>query len=231
MHFGFWSKSQNDLWPPEIDFMEIVGRQPNRYTNTIHYNDGTANKNDHYANSDPVDYSKEFHVFGCEWNPAYISFFVNGVERKRITDSNKLRHLHKNGQSFYVLLNVHIGNDWSGQPNSTTQWPNYYDIDWVRVYKSTLTTGDERISTQETGKLVINAKSESGSLSGWFQPALSGSWIIAIHDMAGRKVHEEKIIDVTTGHFLLTNLMLKPGMYILKANAPGERVVTGKFIW
>ncbi len=36
---------------------------------------------------------------------------------------------------MYILLNTAVGGTWPGNPDSTTRFPQYYNIDWVRVYQ------------------------------------------------------------------------------------------------
>jgi beta-glucanase (GH16 family) len=35
-----------------------------------------------------------------------------------------------------VFLTTTIGGNWPGSPDSTTKFPQYFDIDYVRVYES-----------------------------------------------------------------------------------------------
>jgi beta-glucanase (GH16 family) len=160
MHFGWWAKQSDDDWPPELDIMELVAREPWRYTNNIHYLNDAGTKYDRPYADDPsiaINQTLDYHVYGCEWRPDAIIFYVDGNERRRITDPVILGYFHRNagapnytgGDPFYLLLNVHIGHDWAGYPNSTTVWPNYMDVDWVKVYKKGTATATNLVRNGE----------------------------------------------------------------------------------
>jgi beta-glucanase (GH16 family) len=38
---------------------------------------------------------------------------------------------------FYILLNLAVGGDWPGAPNSETVFPAQMLVDYVRVYRET----------------------------------------------------------------------------------------------
>jgi beta-glucanase (GH16 family) len=35
---------------------------------------------------------------------------------------------------FFLLLNVAVGGNWPGNPDSTTTFPQEMEVDWVRVH-------------------------------------------------------------------------------------------------
>jgi beta-glucanase (GH16 family) len=36
---------------------------------------------------------------------------------------------------FYILLNIAVGGDWPGNPDSTTSFPQAMLVDYIRVFK------------------------------------------------------------------------------------------------
>ena len=68
----------------EID-IEIMGR----YQNDIQYNTITPGQINHvYADYLTFNPQQDFHVYGFEWTPDYVAWFVDGEERMRQTDSH-----------------------------------------------------------------------------------------------------------------------------------------------
>jgi len=45
---------------------------------------------------------------------------------------------------FYIILNLAVGGDWPGTPDSTTEFPQQMWVDYVRVYKQAPQTGRPR---------------------------------------------------------------------------------------
>jgi beta-glucanase (GH16 family) len=77
-----------------------------------------------------------FHVFAAEWSPRSIAFFVDGAEYARFGPVN----VPAGGRwvfdhPFFVLLNVAIGGNWPGSPDSSTRFPQTMLVDYVRLYQ------------------------------------------------------------------------------------------------
>ena len=121
---AFWLWPANYQDPPEIDIMEILGSEPQETNMTVHYPGGNAG----YV-FDGVNLSRNFHIYGCEWTPDYIAWFLDGVEVARFSDAADVSH-----QPMYLILNLAVGGDWPG-PVSNSVLPATMEVDWVRVYQ------------------------------------------------------------------------------------------------
>lgn len=115
-------------WYTEIDIMEFLGHEPTVLYGTIHYCafDGTRRSSSGTWRG-TVDYTKDFHIYALEWEPDSIRWYIDG----------NLIHATTNGiphKPHYIILNTAIGGSWPGNPDSTTVFPQYHDIDYVRVY-------------------------------------------------------------------------------------------------
>ena len=77
-----------------------------------------------------------FHTYAVEWDQSSITFFVDDTayETHTPSDAAKSGGTWAFNQPFYVLINLAIGGNWPGNPDSSTTFPQTMVIDWVRVY-------------------------------------------------------------------------------------------------
>ncbi len=116
-------------WYSEIDIMEFLGHEPRILYGTLHYctYDGQRRSSSGRWESD-VDLTTGFHLYALEWESDSIRWFIDG----------HLLHVTVNGiphTPHYLILNTAVGGSWPGNPDSTTVFPQFHDIDYVRVYQ------------------------------------------------------------------------------------------------
>ena len=127
-------------WPTcgEIDIMENIGKEPSTIYGSIHgpgYIGGTG-IGAPYRLPGKQRFSDDFHVFAVEWEPDTIRFYVD-----KDFYATRTRAELKPGwkwvfdHPFFLLLNVAVGGDWPGNPDTTTVFPQTMLVDYVRVYK------------------------------------------------------------------------------------------------
>jgi beta-glucanase (GH16 family) len=116
---------------PEIDVMEILGNDPKTVNMDFHYlnNNGTAEDNSS-AWTSPIDLTAGWHTFGLDWEPDRIIWYVDGVQRREFTQKEWIPN-----QPMYLLINLAVGGDWPGNPNSKTLFPSTFQVDYVRFWK------------------------------------------------------------------------------------------------
>lgn len=126
-------------WPQsgEIDIMENVGYWPDSALSSVHtgaYNHGINTQKTKGVNRN--DLSTAFHVYGMEWTPDSISFYIDGL----------LYHVFKNegtgspawpfDQDFHLLLNIAVGGNWGGKYGVDDKiFPQRMEVDYIRVYQ------------------------------------------------------------------------------------------------
>ena len=116
-------------WYSEIDIMEFLGHETNIVYGTLHYHefDGEKKSTSGTLKSD-TDFTKDFHLYALEWEPDELRWFVDA----ELIHSTKVGIPHT---PHYLILNTAIGGEWPGNPDETTAFPQYHDIDYVRVYQ------------------------------------------------------------------------------------------------
>jgi beta-glucanase (GH16 family) len=131
---AFWMLGKG-VWPQsgEIDVMENIGKEPNIVHGTVHgpgYSGAKGITSAHELSGD------KFHVYGVEWSADSIDFLVDDKPYARVTHrSLPAGAVWVFDKPFFLLLNVAVGGDWPGRPDSTTRFPQSMLVDWVRVWK------------------------------------------------------------------------------------------------
>lgn len=139
---AFWLLGGNfeDVgWPGcgEIDIMEHLGHQPTILHGSLHgpgYSGGEAVTR-RFDSGEPL--ANDFHVFALEWDGDRISWMVDDVRYQSVSP----RDLPAGGRwvfdhPFFLVLNVAVGGNWPGPPDSTTTFPQTMLVDYVRVYSA-----------------------------------------------------------------------------------------------
>jgi beta-glucanase (GH16 family) len=115
--------------------MENLGREPSISHGTIHgpgYS-GAAGPTGMYTLPGGAKFSDDFHVFAVEWETNVIRWYVDGnlFSTKGPADTNGNPWVFDHG--FFIILNLAVGGEWPGNPDSTTVFPQKMVIDYVRV--------------------------------------------------------------------------------------------------
>jgi beta-glucanase (GH16 family) len=137
---AFWLLGDNfDTvgWPQcgEIDIMEYRGQAPTVIAGSVHglgYSGGNAISKSYNLLNNRFD--TDFHVFGIEWGPNYINFYVDNVLYNQITP-NDVSGQWVFDHPFYIIINLAVGGNYVGAPNSETVFPQTLLVDYVRVYQ------------------------------------------------------------------------------------------------
>lgn len=137
---AFWMLGANFPevgWPDsgEIDIMEYVGKEPRSVHGTIHgpgYS-GSSGLGMRQILDEPV--ADDFHVFGIEWEPEIIRWYVDGELFHTATPETLYGGEWVFDHDFFLIINVAVGGYWPGNPDQTTEFPQQMLIDWIRIYQ------------------------------------------------------------------------------------------------
>ncbi|NNC49727.1 MAG: glycoside hydrolase family 16 protein [Flaviramulus sp.] len=141
---AFWllgANSDEVIWPAcgEIDIMENRGQEPTLINGSIHgpgYSAGEAVTKAYTLENSRFD--TDFHIFGIEWGPGYINYYVDDVLYNQITPEDADGEWVFDDQPFYIIMNVAVGGNYVGSPSAETVFPQTMLVDYVRVYKANL---------------------------------------------------------------------------------------------
>ena len=139
---AFWLLGNDcdvNIWPQcgEIDVMENFGRNASEISGSVHgpgYNAGDAEGKEYELLEGRFD--DDFHIFGIEWGPDYVNYYVDSDLYNQITreDIEDLGGEWVFDHPFYILLNLAVGGQPVGDPTNT-EFPKTMYVDYVRVYQ------------------------------------------------------------------------------------------------
>ena len=143
---AFWllgNDCDTNPWPGcgEIDIMENVGDEPTKIFGTVHgpgYSGGESISKEYELTDSRFDTS--FHVFGVEWSPNRINYYVDDVLYNSITPETVEEETDGQGtwvfnnSPFYIIMNIAVGGNLPGNPDANTTFPQRMLVDYVRVY-------------------------------------------------------------------------------------------------
>ncbi|MEM9142829.1 MAG: glycoside hydrolase family 16 protein [Bacteroidota bacterium] len=143
---GFWllgNDCDENTWPAcgEIDIMEYVGDEPTVVFGSVHgpgYSGGNSISKEYELTSSRFD--TEFHIFGVEWAPDYINYYVDGALYQQINRETIDEETDGAGEwvfdhPFYIIVNLAVGGNLPGPPDDETIFPQTMLVDYVRVYQ------------------------------------------------------------------------------------------------
>ncbi len=125
---AFWLMPQTHQWPPEFDVAEYYAGRDLMHMGLC-YGDFPEINWDSGGNND-VDFQGQWNTFGLLWLPGKAQWIQNGVVKREVLGGYVPNH------AMYVILSngvsSHIGP--SGEPDQSTVFPNYFEIEYLRVW-------------------------------------------------------------------------------------------------
>jgi beta-glucanase (GH16 family) len=131
---SFWFQVEDvPGWLTEIDVFEIGGKAKgfeHKYNMNVHVF-RTPRKKEHWSVGGvwvaPWRLADDYHVYGLEWTPEEIKYFVDGVIVRMVENT----HWH---QPLFLIFDSETMPKWFGMPNDD-DLPSTYSIEYVRAWK------------------------------------------------------------------------------------------------
>lgn len=128
--FGGWPRSG------ELDIMEQIGSEPAKVAGTLHYGPGPQStylsKTHSLAGS---SFHDQFHVFSLEWKEDEIRWLVDGAVYATTTKADIGGNNWPFNEKFFFIVNLAVGGNWPGAPDASTVFPQWFILDYIRVYQ------------------------------------------------------------------------------------------------
>ena len=126
-------------WPAcgEIDIMELVGgagANDRTVYGTAHWSDNGSHAQ--CGNSKALasgKFADEFHVFSIVWTANSIQWLVDDVVYNTLDVTPA--QLSEFQENFFLIMNVAVGGNWPGNPDTSTIFPQTMYVDYVRIFQ------------------------------------------------------------------------------------------------
>ncbi|MEM0913310.1 MAG: family 16 glycosylhydrolase [Planctomycetota bacterium] len=135
---SFWFYSNVDdanggSWRTEIDVFELGGKAIGHETNynmNAHVFETPQRGKDHTSHGgkwvSPYRWADDYHVFGLEWTPDTLNYYVNGVLVRRMPNT----HWHS---PLRLLFDSETMGNWLGMPE-IEDLPSTFSVDYIRAW-------------------------------------------------------------------------------------------------
>ena len=131
---SFWFQKEDvPGWMTEIDVFEIGGNAKgyeHKYNMNLHVFK-TPNEKKHWSVGGvwvaPWRLADEYHVYGLEWTPEEIKYYVDGVVVRAVENT----HWH---QPLFMIFDSETMPNWFGMPKDE-DLPSTYSVEYVRAWK------------------------------------------------------------------------------------------------
>lgn len=153
---AFWLLGSNittNPWPAcgEADVMEhIDGNNPPPYVGaappgydwiagSVHGGASSAELNGSQTYHPSGFSAAGWHTYGMIWTKGQIQYYVDSPSNVYATNNTTNGSFTASTWPFdqgpqFIILNLAVGGDWPGSPNSTTVFPSTMLVDYVRIY-------------------------------------------------------------------------------------------------
>src|SRR5262249_31257435 len=135
---AFWLNADALPWPVggEIDILEAGGSRPTFMSSAYHWQNGSASPGYLYDyNFTNTNFQAAFHTFAADWDSSSIKYFVDGVQHLQVNYDTKTMSPGNFNTPMNIRLQLAVGGNYDGDPNASTTFPQYMDVDYVRVWK------------------------------------------------------------------------------------------------
>ena len=74
-------------------------------------------------------------MFSLVWEEDLIEWYIDETKFFTLTPANTRGETWRFNEEFFFIFNVAVGGNWPGNPDSTTEFPQEMDIDYIRVFQ------------------------------------------------------------------------------------------------
>ena len=121
----------------EIDVVEFFGTDQKSHQTVHSHSSFILGKTEQQNSFAQKVTPNQWHIFGMEWTPAYITMYVDGKITGTFLKSNDSEEVEEGQWTFdrpyYIILNQSVGDESWNTPMLNTIYET--EIDWIKVYQ------------------------------------------------------------------------------------------------
>ncbi len=137
---AFWLLPKDGSWPPELDVMEVLGKDPSTLYTTAH----TAQTGAHTSSgvgSVVANTSTGYHTYAVDWEPTTITWYFDNKPVYQVATPSDMN------KPMYLVANLAVGGNWAGNADATTPFPAQMQIDYIKAWNANPYTYGAETST------------------------------------------------------------------------------------
>ena len=125
---AIWLLPANENSRPEIDMLEVVGDDTGRLRMHLHpKNTSVQPLGKDYLLPKGQSLAGDWHAISLDWSPGELSYFLDGKQVWQVTGKQVP------DEPMYLVMNLAVGGEFPGKPDSSTKFPATFNIDHVRI--------------------------------------------------------------------------------------------------
>ena len=121
----------------EIDVVEFFGTEQKSHQTVHSHSSFILGKTEQQNSFAQKVTPNQWHIYGMEWTPAYITMYVDGKITGTFLKSNDSEEVEEGQWTFdrpyYIILNQSVGDEGWNTPMLNTIYET--EIDWIKVYQ------------------------------------------------------------------------------------------------
>ena len=132
---AFWLLQAANVWPPEIDILEMINMNSSYKSDTMAMHvgviDGKTSQNEFYETNE--DLTTNYYVYGVDIQPDYCTFWWNGIQIVKYVTPSQI----KDSTPLVPIFNLAVGGagSWPGTPNASQTFAQM-GINWLGMIES-----------------------------------------------------------------------------------------------
>ncbi len=112
---------------PEIDLVEVLGQHPEELIMHLHPKSRQAESPSQRYQVRGSSLAEVWHTVRLDWSANRLEFYLDGV---RVW---KVKGAQVPDEPMYLVLNLAVGGEYPGPPDSDTRFPATFSVDYVRI--------------------------------------------------------------------------------------------------
>lgn len=168
---AFWLMRADGAWPPELDVMEALGKDPTTVYTSVHTNETGTHTSQGLAEN-VGNFASAYHLYAVDWEPQTITFYIDNKQVYQVATPSDMH------SPMYMIANLAVGGGWSGATDASTPAVNQMNIDWIRAWDQNPYANGGAIPSGSASSPATSSGQTPVTGSGAMHALDSGGWLL-----------------------------------------------------